>query len=68
MTAPDCYFRTGPAAVVTAQTAPLVAQLTTMYGGRATCRTITHHASHTGEIRVYITVTRKASDDNNNRA
>ncbi len=49
----------GPADVVTAQQAALVAQLTTAYGDRATCRTSTHHASHTGEIRVYITVTAK---------
>ncbi len=49
----------GPAAVVTAQTAALMAQLTATYGGRATCRTSTHHASHAGEIRVYLTVTTK---------
>jgi hypothetical protein len=49
----------GPADVVTAQRVALVAQLTTTYGDRATCRTSTHHASHTGEIRVYITVVKK---------
>lgn len=49
----------GPADVVTAQRAALIAQLTTAYGDRATCRTSTHHASHTDEIRVYITVTAK---------
>lgn len=49
----------GPAAIVTNQTAALIAQLTATYGGRATCRTSTHHASHTGEIRVYLTVTPK---------
>jgi hypothetical protein len=49
----------GPADVVTAQRAALVAQLTTAYGERATCRSSTHHASHTGEIRVYITATPK---------
>jgi hypothetical protein len=47
----------GPAADVTARTTALVAQLTATYGGRATCRTSTHHASHTGELRCYITVT-----------
>jgi hypothetical protein len=40
-------------------TAALVAHLTATYGQRATCRASTHHASHTGEIRVYLTVTRK---------
>jgi hypothetical protein len=49
----------GPADVVTTQRAALVAQLTTAYGDRAYCRSSTHHASHTGEIRVYITVTAK---------
>ncbi|MFI7541085.1 hypothetical protein [Actinoplanes sp. NPDC049599] len=52
----------GPADVVTAQRAALVAQLTTAYGDRATCRTSTHHASRTGEIRVYITVTAKGDE------
>ena len=49
----------GPADVVTAQSTALVAQLTAKYGGRATCRTSTHHASYTGEIRVYLTITPK---------
>ncbi len=49
----------GPADVVTAQRTALVAQLTATYGDRATCRTSTHHASRTGEIRVYITVVKK---------
>jgi hypothetical protein len=49
----------GPADVVTAQRAALVAQLTAADGDRATCRTSTHPAGHTGEIRVYITVTAK---------
>jgi hypothetical protein len=49
----------GPAATVTAHTTALVAHLTATYGGRATCRTSTHHASHTGEIRVYLTITPK---------
>lgn len=47
----------GPVDVVTTQRVALVTQLTTTYGDGATCRTSTHHASHTGEIRVYITVT-----------
>jgi hypothetical protein len=51
----------GPAAAVTTQTAALIAQLTATYGGRATCRTSTHPASHTGEIRVYLTVTPKGA-------
>ena len=49
----------GPADVVTAQKAALVAQLTATYGDRATCRASTHHASRSGEIRVYITVVKK---------
>ncbi len=49
----------GPAAVVTAHQAALIAHLTATYGDRATCRTSTHHAGHTGEIRLYITVTPK---------
>jgi hypothetical protein len=49
----------GPAAEVTAHTTALVAHLTAEYGDRVTCRTSTHHASHAGEIRCYITVTRK---------
>jgi hypothetical protein len=49
----------GPAAVVTAQTAAFVAHLTATYGGRATCRSSTYHASNAGEIRVYLTVTAK---------
>ena len=49
----------GHTATVTAHTAALVAHLTATYGGRATCRTSTHHASHTGEIRVYLTLTPK---------
>jgi hypothetical protein len=60
---------TGPAAAVTAHTAALVAHLTATYGGRATCRTSTHHASHTGEIRTYLTLTAKeAPHDHSNRA
>jgi hypothetical protein len=51
----------GPAAAVKAQTAALVAHLTATYGDRATCRTSTHHASHAGEVRVYITLTPKGS-------
>ena len=46
----------GPAAAVTAA---LVAHLTATHGDRATCRTSTHRASHTGEIRTYITLTPK---------
>ncbi len=49
----------GPADTVTAHTAALVAQLATHYGQRATCRTSTHPARYTGEIRTYITVTVK---------
>jgi hypothetical protein len=49
----------GPAATVSAHTVALAAALTAEYGDRATCRTSTHHASHTGEIRTYITLTSK---------
>ena len=49
----------GPTAHVTAQTTALVAHLAAEYGDRVTCRTSTHHASHTGEIRTYITITAK---------
>ena len=49
----------GPAATVTTHTTALVAHLTAAYGHRATCRTSTHHASQTGEIRTYITLTPK---------
>jgi hypothetical protein len=49
----------GPAATVRNHTAALVARLTATYGERATCRTSTHHASHNGEIRVYLTVALK---------
>ena len=51
----------GPAADVTTQTAALVAHFTAAYGTRATCRTSTHHASHAGEIRVYLTIAPKGN-------
>ena len=49
----------GPAAAVETYGKAIAAQLGAQYGRRATCRISTHHARHTGEIRVYITVTRK---------
>jgi hypothetical protein len=47
----------GPTDVVTAQKADLLARLAATFGERATCRSSTHPASHSNEIRVYITVT-----------
>ncbi len=49
----------GQADVVAAQKTAIVAQLMSCYGDRAICRSSTHHARYTGEIRVYVTVTRK---------
>jgi hypothetical protein len=49
----------GPAATVKADAAALTAQLKEQYGRRAICRTSTHPARRTGEIRVYITVVPK---------
>ncbi|MEU7903001.1 hypothetical protein [Actinoplanes sp. NPDC049118] len=49
----------GPANVVAAQKAHLLAHLAGTFGDRATCRASTHPASHANEIRVYLTVTRK---------
>ena len=47
----------GPADVVTAQKAYLLAHLARSFGDRATCRTSTHPASYADEIRLYVTVT-----------
>lgn len=49
----------GPTATVQAHTAALAAHLATFYGDAATCRTSTRLAGYTGEIRTYITITRK---------
>ena len=49
----------GPADVVAAQQAHLLAHLAETFGTRATCRTSTRPASYADEIRVYITVTTK---------
>ncbi|MBB2941828.1 hypothetical protein FB565_001532 [Actinoplanes lutulentus] len=49
----------GPAETVTAQKAHLIGHLAAITGDRATCRVSTHPARHTGEIRVYLTVTPK---------
>ena len=49
----------GPIAIVEAHATTLAAQLRADYGRRATCRTSTHPARHTGESRIYITVTPK---------
>jgi hypothetical protein len=53
----------GPAEIVTAQKARLVAHLTATYGHTATCRTSTHTANHAGETRAYITVSGKENYD-----
>jgi hypothetical protein len=47
----------GPADVVTAQKAHLLAHLAETFGDRATCRTSTRPASYANELRVYLTVT-----------
>ena len=49
----------GPADTVTAHITTLVAQLVAAYGEQVICRISTHHGSHAGEIRTYITVTPK---------
>jgi hypothetical protein len=45
----------GPAEIVNAQTTYLVK----VFREKATCRISTHHAKNAGEIRVYLTITRK---------
>ena len=49
----------GPADVVAAHKAHLLAYLAETLEGQATCRTSTRPASYTNEIRVYITVARR---------
>ncbi|WP_328466726.1 hypothetical protein OHA21_47045 [Actinoplanes sp. NBC_00393] len=49
----------GPAETVTVQKRYLTAYYAKCYGDTAICRTSTHPASHTGEVRVYLTITRK---------
>ncbi len=49
----------GPTATVKTRAVTIAAQLAAHYGRRATCRTSTHPARHTGESRVYITITPK---------
>jgi hypothetical protein len=49
----------GPAEIVAAQKTYLIAYFVESFGGRAICRISTHTAGHTGEIRVYLTVTPK---------
>ena len=49
----------GPADVVAAQKADLLARFAASFGDRGTCRSSTHPASNANEIRVYITVARK---------
>ena len=49
----------GPADTVTAHKGHLLAHFAETFGDRATCRASTHPASHTGEVRVYLTVTAK---------
>ena len=52
----------GPADIVTAQKIYLTAYLTKVFRDKGTCRSSTHAARHTGEIRVYITVTAKENE------
>jgi hypothetical protein len=49
----------GTADAVTAQKTHLLAHLTAWFGERVTVRSSTHPARYAGEIRVYLTVTRK---------
>jgi hypothetical protein len=49
----------GPAEVVTAHKAHLLAYFADAFGERAICRASTHPAGYTGETRVYLTVTKK---------
>lgn len=49
----------GPADVVNAQRAHLLAHLAETFGDRATCRASTHPARYANELRVYLTVTTK---------
>jgi hypothetical protein len=53
----------GPADIVARQRAYLSAYLAKSLGGDGvTCRTSTHPARHTGETRVYITVSRRENN------
>jgi hypothetical protein len=58
----------GPSDVVTAQKNHLAAYFAKLYQGKATCRISTHPARHCGEIRAYLTVTRKENDGLHSRA
>ncbi|MEU4623099.1 hypothetical protein AB0G04_24390 [Actinoplanes sp. NPDC023801] len=49
----------GPTDTVQVQQRYLTAYLDKLFGGQATVRSSTHSARRTGEIRVYVTVTRK---------
>lgn len=49
----------GPTEIVTRQKAYLSTYLPELLGEEVVCRTSTHPASHTGEIRVYLTITRR---------
>jgi hypothetical protein len=49
----------GPADVVTAHEADLLAHLAAMFGERAIRRSSTHPASYAKKIRVYVTVGRR---------
>jgi hypothetical protein len=49
----------GPTAVVTAYKNHLINHFARELGQQATCRTSTHPAQHTNEIRVYLTIHRK---------
>lgn len=49
----------GPADIVIAHKAYLLAHLAETFGDRATCRTSTRPGSYTNELRLYLTVTAK---------
>jgi hypothetical protein len=49
----------GPSATVTTQLANLRVSLAEAFGREVICRTSAHPASHGGEIRAYLTFTRK---------
>jgi hypothetical protein len=49
----------GPADTITTQKAHLLQHVTALYGDHAHYRTSTRPASHTGELRFYLTVTPK---------
>jgi hypothetical protein len=53
----------GPADVVAAHKAHLIAHFAEMFGDRAICRASTHPAGYANETRVYLTVKEVPPDD-----